>query len=71
MFFLYKEGMYGHGVYWIGTDVEEGKRRADEGATNDCDDYHEWILYQFVDQGVDGYVDDPSHIQIYQGVRTS
>jgi hypothetical protein len=46
MYFLYKEGMYGHGVFWIGEDLEVGKQKADEAATNDVDNYHEWQVLE-------------------------
>lgn len=47
IYYLYKEGMYGHGVFWIGSDLEEGKRQANKAASLDMDDYHEWVLYRF------------------------
>jgi hypothetical protein len=44
MYYLYKKGVYGHGVFWIGADLEVGKLKADEAANNDVDDYHDWQL---------------------------
>jgi hypothetical protein len=46
IYFVYKQGVYGQGVYWIGFDIEEGKRKCDQLATQDKDDYHLWELYQ-------------------------
>ncbi len=47
MFYLYKMGVYGQGVFWIGEDYEEGQAKADEYAAKDGDDYHEWDLYSY------------------------
>ncbi len=47
MFYLYKMGVYGQGVFWIGEDQEEGQVKADEYAANDEDDYHTWELYSY------------------------
>jgi len=70
MYFLYKEGVYGHGVFWIGDDLEEGRRRADSAANLDIDDYHEWGLYKFIQPTNDtDYEFDPDHEQVYMGKR--
>ncbi len=45
MFYLYKMGVYGQGVFWIGEDYEEGQAKADEYAADDEDDYHTWELH--------------------------
>lgn len=50
MYFLYKVGVYGHGVFWIGDDLDEGKRVAEHAASMDRDDYHEWEIYRFSEQ---------------------
>lgn len=50
MYFLYKSGVYGHGVFWIGSDLNEGKRIAEHAASMDYDDYHEWEIYRFSEQ---------------------
>ena len=47
MYYLYKKGVYGHGVFWIGGELEEGKLEADKAASLDCDDYHEWQLKKY------------------------
>ena len=71
MFFLYKNGVYGHGVFWIGEDMEEGKRAADRAANLDRDDYHDWDLYEFVEPSEDDdYEIDHQHKKVYTGVRT-
>lgn len=47
MFFLQKEGVYGHGVYWIGQSVAVGIAKADKAAKADRDNYHEWVVYKY------------------------
>ena len=74
IYFLYKEGIYGHGVFWIGTDLEEGKRQADRAATLDRDEYHDWVLYRFSAPEVDSdYWNDAEEGQerCYTGVRAA
>ena len=70
MFFLYKEGIYGHGVFWFGDDLEKGKQAADVAANLDSDDYHDWVLYEFVEQHNNDHKSDPEHKKVYEGVRT-
>jgi len=48
MYFLYKESIYGHGVFWIGEDLTEAKKQADWFAKNDGDEYHSWNVYKYV-----------------------
>ncbi len=48
MYFLYKQAVYVHGVFWIGEDLEQGKKEANHAANRDKDDYHEWRLIKFV-----------------------
>lgn len=50
MYFVEKKGMYGHGVFWIGNDLEEAKKMADYFAENDQDDYHSYDVFKFQDQ---------------------
>ncbi len=52
LYFIQKEGVYAHGVFWIGGDLQEGKHILDECAEDDLDDYHTWCLfaYQFGQQ---------------------
>ena len=41
---IVKQGVYGHGVYWVGTELEAAKKAADLLAENDIDDYHKWVV---------------------------
>lgn len=68
-YFLYKNGVYGHGVFWIGTDVGEGERMADKAANLDRDRYHTWELYKFVTPSDVAYISDANHELVYTGVR--
>lgn len=70
MYFLYKTGVYGHGVFWIGDNLEEGKKAADAAASKDKDDYHEWELHEFTEAGCT-YTRDSEHPVVYRGVRRS
>jgi hypothetical protein len=67
MYFIYKQGVYGHGVFWIGEDLEAGKAEADRLASADEDDYHDWELQKL------GASHDPSkdgvNEIVYTGVR--
>ena len=45
-FYVQKEGVYSHGVFWIGEDKKAGQIAADRLAGSDSDDYHEWVLYE-------------------------
>lgn len=47
MYFVQKEGVYFHGIYWIGEDLEEAKQKAKEFASKDVDDYHSWVVYKY------------------------
>lgn len=47
MYYLEKVGVYGHGIYWVGDDLEQGKLETNKFANNDIDDYHNWNLYLF------------------------
>jgi len=67
IYFLYKVGIKGHGVFWIGNDKTEGIRQADLCASADRDDYHDWELYEFVTQQ-DCKIDH-KHTLIYTGKR--
>ena len=72
MFFLYKEGVYWHGVWWIGENEEEGRKRADEAANGDVDDYHRWVLCKFnpnCHKTDSGFQYDPEHEAVYVGRR--
>ena len=73
MYYLEKMGVYSHGVFWIGDDLEEGKRMADKAASSDLDDYHEWELRKFVppNETTDFNVDakQNGHEVLYTGIR--
>ena len=47
MYYIYKEAVYGHGVYWIGEDLEEGKGELDRLVSLDDDAHHDWNLYKY------------------------
>ncbi len=63
MFFLQKEAIHYHGVFWIGDDPDEGKRQADLAAESDSDGHHDWVLYKFTSNS--SYADDVAHEKIY------
>jgi len=61
MYFVEKKGMYGHGIFWIGEDLEEAKKMADHFAENDRDDHHSYDVFKFQDQKsskMDAYHED-------------
>jgi len=62
--FLQKEGMYLHGVFWIGEDLEEGKEKTDLAAKECNDDYHNWCLVEYKEQ--DDYTTDADDNVIYR-----
>ena len=66
-YFIQKEGVYYHGVYWIGESLEDGAAMTDELATNDKDDYHDWVLYIYSPQKNGDAVD--ANKEVYRGVR--
>ena len=47
MYYITKEGIYDHGVYWVGFCKREGEAAAAYLASADVDDYHEWVLYEY------------------------
>lgn len=62
-YYLYKQGMYGHGVFWIGTDEAEGIRQANVAAHFDRDNYHSWDLCVF--ENCRDYHEDAAHEVVY------
>jgi hypothetical protein len=48
IYFIQKVGAYYHGVFWIGTDEEEGHKEARRLAQADRDDHHGWVLYKYI-----------------------
>lgn len=74
-YFVQKEGVYSHGVFWIGTDLDEAKRKADTLTNNDRDDYHQWVVYQYEENTDPEPKSELSHTDavhnaVYTGVRT-
>lgn len=64
-YFVQKEGIYCHGVFWIGEDLDEGHNQLQSLCDKDFDDYHEWVLYEYDDTCE--YIDthhDPEHKEI-------
>jgi len=47
IYFVQKEAIYSHGIYWIGFDYDEGIEVARRLARTDVDDHHDWVLYQY------------------------
>jgi hypothetical protein len=81
MYFIEKIGVYGHGVFWIGSDLDEAKKKADEYATLDKDDYHRWNVLEFdlsigekpkfSDDSWHFCWGDAAHNLVYTGVRNT
>jgi hypothetical protein len=69
-YFIEKMGVYAHGVFWIGKDLDEAKREADRLASVDSDAYHDWNVKLFDDHACADANNDPTHRVIYKGVRT-
>ena len=69
-YYIEKMGTYGHGIYWIGTDIEAGKTEADRLANADEDAYHSWDLRELeVIDGINGPEPNSSGEPLYIGVR--
>ncbi len=44
VYYIESEGIYFQGIFWIGNDLEKGKKFADKLVEKDRDDYHEyWV----------------------------
>ena len=67
MLFIEKQGVYGHGIWWFGTDIAEAINTCNQLAQQDCDDWHTWNVYEFVEQ-TDPTM-DPKHILQYTTKR--
>lgn len=65
MYIVEKKGIYLHGVFWIGNDLEEAKKKADEFASHDPDDYHHWVVSEFKEIAVSSVNSDPEHNKVY------
>ena len=55
MYFIQKEGVYSHGVHWIGVDKDEAVVVCDKLAALDIDSYHGWVGYEF---GILGFLNE-------------
>jgi len=49
IYFLIRLGVYDKGVYWIGTNQDEGVAKAEEFARHDGDNYHVWTVYEYTE----------------------
>ena len=47
MYIIEKQGVYSHGVFWIGEDVDEGLCKLKNLCSKDSDNYHIWDLSKF------------------------
>lgn len=65
MYIIEKEAVYLHGVFWIGSDLEEAKRKADDFATHDSDDHHEWHVREFEEVALSNAERDADHKVVY------
>lgn len=55
--------------FWIGEDLKEGKIEADRAANLDIDDYHDWIIFEFVKPKDDNFEYQQEHEKVYKGIR--
>ena len=46
-YYVQKDGIYLHGVFWICNDQNEAIDIADFAASQDEDNYHEWQVVQY------------------------
>jgi hypothetical protein len=47
IYFIQKEAVYYHGIFWIGFDYNEGVVITNSMAHGDKDDHHNWVLYRY------------------------
>jgi len=47
MYYVEKEGVYGHGVFGIYIDLKDAIEQAKHAALMDCDDWHYWIVKEY------------------------
>lgn len=64
-YFIEKVGIYGHGVYFITHDKNEAIERSKLLASNDIDDYHGYIVYEYVPTLDSASLDDGANFKIY------
>ena len=48
MYFVQKEGVYPKGIYFYSSKSDPAIRVAKTLAHRDIDDYHDWVVYQYV-----------------------
>lgn len=66
MYYLEKQGIYSHGIFWIGPSLEEGVRQANIAAMNDSDAYHVWFVYKYLEPNSQTeYAQDSSAQEVY------
>lgn len=49
IYYIVKSGVYDHGVFWIGQDVNLAINKAKEYASNDIDNHHLWVVRKYVE----------------------
>jgi hypothetical protein len=63
VYIIYKQGIYGHGIFGVYNNKIEGIFNCKKAANNDKDDYHEYCLYKieigilFTGEDRNGFVD--------------
>ena len=65
MYIVEKESCYLHGVFWIGSDLEEAKKKANEFAAHDSDDHHDWHVREFEEVELSLASEDAFHNTLY------
>lgn len=63
MFFVEKLGTYRHGIWFTSTDQDECVDEAIRMANLDRDDYHQWVVFNFLPQ-TQYHLSDPQHQMI-------
>ena len=65
MYIIEKEAVYLHGVFWMGSDLEEAKKKADEYASHDSDGHHDWHVREFEEVALPSAEGDADHNTVY------
>ena len=65
MYIIEKEGVYLRGVFWMGSDLDEAKKKADDFAALDSDDYHNWRVREFREIPLGNAGIDAGHNTVY------
>jgi hypothetical protein len=67
LYYVEKNGVCRQGVYWIGLSLDDARKAADQLASNDIDDYHDWLVFLLASDTIrSGETADI----IYKGIRT-